>query len=251
MTHATARWPGLSRVFARSASAVLTATIATALTGCPMPKDDAKNTASNQPLVANQTVKTSTDNAAQNHDAPNSKTNNPPPHEDKKMNPVVVIETSLGTIEAELDLEKAPLSVANFLKYTDEGFYNGTIFHRVIPGFMIQGGGFTEAMVQKPTHSSVKNEAGNGLKNVTGTLAMARTMVVDSATAQFFINVHDNDFLNHRNNSPEGFGYAVFGKVISGMDVVDKIRLVPTGSKQGYDDVPKTPVVIKSIHRKH
>lgn len=168
---------------------------------------------------------------------------------DGKMT-TVVMETSLGTIEIELDGEKAPISAKNFLKYVDEKFYDGTIFHRVIKGFMIQGGGFTEKMDQKKTHDPIKNEATNGLKNLTGTLAMARTNIVDSATAQFFINVVDNDFLNHTDTSSRGYGYAVFGKVTSGMDVVEKIRAVPTGNKGGMDDVPTTPVVIKSVKRK-
>ena len=169
---------------------------------------------------------------------------------DKKMaaNPVVVMETSMGNVEIELFADKAPISVENFLKYADEGFYSGTIFHRVINDFMIQGGGFTDSLSQKPTKAPIKNEAENGLKNEKGTLAMARTNVVDSATAQFFINVKDNGFLNHTDKS--NFGYAVFGKVISGMDVVDKIKAVPTTTKQGYENVPSTPVVIKSMKRK-
>ncbi len=162
----------------------------------------------------------------------------------------VVMETSLGTLEIELDGEKAPISTQNFLKYVDDKFYDGLIFHRVIKNFMIQGGGFTENMDQKKTREMIKNEAGNGLKNVKGTIAMARTNVVDSATAQFFINVVDNDFLNQRDTSPSGFGYAVFGKVTSGMDVVDKIKSVSTGVKNGMDDVPTTAVVIKSVKRK-
>ena len=162
----------------------------------------------------------------------------------------VVMETSMGNIEIEVDGEKAPISAKNFLQYVDDKFYDGLIFHRVIKNFMIQGGGFDEKMTQKKTREQIKNEAGNGLKNVKGTLAMARTNVVDSATAQFFINVVDNDFLNHRDESSQGYGYAVFGKVTSGMDVVEKIRAVPTGVKSGMDDVPTTPVVIKSIKRK-
>ncbi len=162
----------------------------------------------------------------------------------------VVIETSLGKIEAELDSEKAPISVENFLKYVDKKHYDGTIFHRVIKGFMIQGGGMDEKMNEKKTDAPIKNEANNGLKNLRGTLAMARTSIVDSATAQFFINTVDNDFLNFRSPDPRGYGYAVFGKVTSGMDVVDKIREVPTGSSGMHDDVPTTPVVIKSIRRK-
>lgn len=174
--------------------------------------------------------------------------------EAKKMseskNPIVVMETSMGPVEIELFADKAPISTQNFLKYADEGFYNGTIFHRVISDFMIQGGGFTEDMKQKPTHAPIKNEATNGLKNERGTLAMARTMVVDSATAQFFINVKDNGFLNHTAPNERGYGYAVFGKVISGMDVVDKIKAVPTSNKGMHENVPTTPVVIKSMKRK-
>jgi peptidyl-prolyl cis-trans isomerase A (cyclophilin A) len=156
--------------------------------------------------------------------------------------PVVVISTSLGDITVELDAEKAPKSVANFLAYADEGFYDGTIFHRVIKGFMVQGGGMTADGKQKPTKAPIKNEADNGLKNDTGTLAMARTNVVDSATAQFFINAKDNDFLNHGGRD---FGYAVFGKVTGGMDVVRKIEAVETGR----GDVPAQPVLIQSIKR--
>ena len=168
---------------------------------------------------------------------------------EQKTNPVVVMETSKGTIKIELDAAKAPKSVANFLQYADEGFFDGTIFHRVIPDFMIQGGGFTPDMDQKNTHAPIVNEAGNGLKNTRGTLAMARTSVVNSATAQFFINVKDNSFLNHTSESSSGFGYAVFGKVTEGMDIVDKIVGVKTGSSQGMDDVPKEPVLIKSVKR--
>ena len=162
-------------------------------------------------------------------------------------NPVVTMETSKGTIKIELDKEKAPISVNNFVAYVNDKFYDGTIFHRVIPTFMIQGGGFDEKMNQKPTKAPIKNEAGNGLKNTRGTIAMARTGVVDSATAQFFINVKDNDFLNHRDDSQQGYGYAVFGKVIEGMDVVDKIKDVKTGTKGGFQDVPVETVVIKSV----
>lgn len=165
-------------------------------------------------------------------------------------NPTVVIETNQGTIEAELYADKAPISVENFLKYTQEGFYDGTVFHRVIDGFMIQGGGFTENMQQKPTRDQIKNEATNGLKNERGTLAMARTNVVDSATAQFFINVKDNDFLNHSSPTPSGYGYAVFGKVTNGMEIVEKIKGVPTTTRGMFQDVPVTPVVIKSVRKK-
>ena len=163
--------------------------------------------------------------------------------------PVVAIKTNLGTMKVELNQAKAPITVKNFLTYVDEGFYSGTIFHRVIEGFMIQGGGMTAKMAQKNTHAPIKNEAGNGLKNLRGTIAMARTGVVDSATAQFFINVVDNSFLDHQSESSQGFGYAVFGKVIDGMDVVDKIKKVRTGQKEGMDDVPVEPVIIESITR--
>jgi cyclophilin family peptidyl-prolyl cis-trans isomerase len=163
----------------------------------------------------------------------------------KGGNPVVLLETSMGNIKVELYPDKAPISVKNFLAYVKEGHYDGLVFHRVIRGFMIQGGGFTSDMKEKrPAHPPIKNEAGNGLKNERGTVAMARTGIVDSATAQFFINVVNNDFLNHANNSPQGFGYAVFGKVIEGMDVVDKIRSVPTGNVRMFSDVPKEPVSI-------
>lgn len=164
-------------------------------------------------------------------------------------NPVVLMETSAGNVRIELDQKNAPISVNNFLSYVDDKFYDGTIFHRVINNFMIQGGGFTPDMQQKKTKAQIKNEAGNGLKNRRGTIAMARTMVVDSATAQFFINVVDNDFLDHRDTSPQGYGYAVFGKVVEGMDVVDKIRSVRTGTKMGFGDVPMETVTIKSVRR--
>ncbi len=162
-------------------------------------------------------------------------------------NPMVLMSTSMGDVKIELYEDKAPESVKNFLAYVNDKFYDGTIFHRVIPNFMIQGGGFDQSMKQKATKAPIKNEAGNGLKNDTGTLAMARTNVVDSATAQFFINVKDNAFLNHRDDSPAGFGYAVFGKVVDGMDVVQKIEHVQTTTKGMYENVPVEPVVIKSI----
>jgi len=160
---------------------------------------------------------------------------------------VVVMETSLGNVEIELLAEKAPVSVSNFLAYVDGGFYDGTIFHRVISGFMIQGGGFEGGMNQKPTRAPIKNEAKNGLKNDRGTLSMARTSVIDSATSQFFINVANNDFLNH---GTRDYGYAVFAKVVGGMDVVDKIAAVRTGVSGGMRDVPVETVTIKSVKRK-
>jgi peptidyl-prolyl cis-trans isomerase A (cyclophilin A) len=162
-------------------------------------------------------------------------------------NPVVLIKTSMGNIKLELFEKEAPISVKNFLAYVNSGFYTGTIFHRVIPNFMIQGGGFTTDFKEKPTNAPIKNEAGNGIKNERGTLAMARTFIIDSASAQFFINVKNNDFLNHSDNSMQGFGYAVFGKVIEGMDVVDKIAAVPTGMHGEFSDVPKKEVIIDSV----
>ena len=165
-----------------------------------------------------------------------------------KHNPVVVMDTSMGTIKIELDSGKAPKTVANFLRYTDEGFYDGTIFHRVIGNFMIQGGGFTPDLKEKPVHEKIVNEADNGLKNLRGTIAMARTGEPNSATSEFFINVQDNPALDHAGPGP-AFGYAVFGKVIEGMDVVDKIKAVKTGSSNGMGDVPVEPVTIKSVKR--
>jgi cyclophilin family peptidyl-prolyl cis-trans isomerase len=172
-----------------------------------------------------------------------------PAEQKGSVKPMVTMKTSLGDIKIELYPDKAPATVKNFLSYVDDKFYDGTIFHRVISGFMIQGGGFTPDMAQKPTKAPVKNEAQNGLKNDRGTLAMARTMVVDSATAQFFINVVDNDFLNFRSPDVRGFGYCVFGKVVEGMDVVDKIKAVPTGQKNGMGDVPNDPVKILEVRR--
>ena len=162
----------------------------------------------------------------------------------------VVMETSLGDIEIVLDAVNAPVTVANFLSYVDEKFYDGTVFHRVIKNFMIQGGGFTPELAQKKTKAPIKNEANNGLKNLRGTIAMARTQVVDSATAQFFINTVDNAFLDFKEPTMRGFGYAVFGQVVAGMDVVDKIAAVKTGSHGFMGDVPVEAVVIKTIRRK-
>ena len=153
--------------------------------------------------------------------------------------------TSMGAFTAELDKAKAPISVENFVKYVESGHYNGTIFHRVIDGFMIQGGGFTKDMQQKPVQAAIKNESTNGLKNDIYTLAMARTNVRDSATSQFFVNVKQNDFLNYTGENPQGYGYAVFGKVVEGMDVIEKIKKVPTGNAGGHQNVPTTPVVIE------
>src|SRR6516162_10243069 len=160
----------------------------------------------------------------------------------------VVMETSLGTITIELDGDKAPLTVQNFLSYVDEGFFDGTIFHRVIPDFMIQGGGMEPGLKEKRTKGSIKNESSNGLTNKRGTLAMARTSAPDSATAQFFINLKDNAFLD-KAQARDGVGYAVFGKVTSGMDVVDKIKAVATARRGHHDDVPVKDVVITSVKR--
>lgn len=172
----------------------------------------------------------------------------PQQKENKAMsNPVVVMKTSMGDIEIELLQDKAPITVENFLNYVDEGFYDNTIFHRVIKNFMVQGGGFTADMNQKKTHAPIKNEAKNGLKNVRGSLSMARTGVVDSATSQFFMNLVDNAFLDHGGRD---YGYAVFAQVTDGLDVLDKIGTVATGNKGGHQDVPVEAVTIVSIKRK-
>lgn len=159
--------------------------------------------------------------------------------------PTLELQTSMGKIVVELEAQKAPKSTANFLQYAKDGFYTGTIFHRVIPGFMIQGGGFDQKMTQKPPRAPIENEARNGLRNQRGTLAMARTMDPHSATAQFFINHRDNPPLDYP--SRDGWGYAVFGKVIEGMDVVDQIAKVPTGNAGMHSDVPRTPIVIENV----
>jgi len=159
----------------------------------------------------------------------------------------VTIATTVGQMTLELDADNAPKTVENFLAYASSGFYDGTIFHRVINNFMIQGGGFTTDMEQKPTQAPVDNEANNGLKNERGTIAMARTQDPHSATAQFFINVQDNDFLNHTGENMQGWGYTVFGKITQGEDVLDKIRVVQTGSQGGHQDVPTEPIIIESI----
>jgi peptidyl-prolyl cis-trans isomerase B (cyclophilin B) len=158
----------------------------------------------------------------------------------------VMMTTTVGPITIELDADSAPKTVENFLSYVAGGFYDGTIFHRVIHNFMIQGGGFTADMEQKSTQAPIENEANNGLKNQRGTIAMARTQDPHSATAQFFINVQDNDFLNHTGENMQGWGYAVFGKVTDGEDVLDKIRGVQTGSQAGHQDVPVEPIIIES-----
>ncbi|GMG88712.1 peptidylprolyl isomerase [Biformimicrobium ophioploci] len=160
---------------------------------------------------------------------------------------MITLHTTYGDIDIELDFDNAPKTAANFLQYSRDGFYAGTIFHRVIDGFMIQGGGMLPSMEQKETGAPIQNEADNGLKNDIGTLAMARTQDPHSATAQFFINVNNNDFLNHRSKDTQGWGYCVFGKVTSGMDVVEKIKAVPTGSHGFHQDVPKDSVVIESV----
>ena len=162
---------------------------------------------------------------------------------------VVVLETNYGKITLELNEKKAPITVANFLRYVDSGHYEGTIFHRVIKDFMIQGGNFTAEMAPKKTKQPIKNEADNELKNLRGTIAMARTGVVDSATSQFFINLKDNAFLDHKSSAPREYGYAVFGQVVSGMDVVDRIGVSPTHTFKGFRDVPVEPVVIEKAYR--
>ncbi len=165
----------------------------------------------------------------------------------QEANPRVLLSTSLGDITVELEQQKAPVTSENFLAYTASGYFDGTVFHRVIPGFMIQGGGFTDDMRQKPANSPISNEADNGLKNDRGTIAMARTSDPHSATSQFFINLADNDFLNHRAKNAQGWGYAVFGRVVEGFEVVDAIAQVPTGTSGPHSDVPKEPVVIDRI----
>jgi peptidyl-prolyl cis-trans isomerase A (cyclophilin A) len=159
---------------------------------------------------------------------------------------MIRFETTLGDFTIELFDKDAPQSVANFLRYIDDEFFDGTIFHRIVPGFVIQGGGFTEDMTQKRTQPPVKNEADNGLKNKRGTLSMARTNDINSATSQFFVNLKDNDFLDH---SRGNFGYAVFARVTAGMDVIDKIAAVETGRRRGFDDVPVDAVIMKSVRR--
>lgn len=163
--------------------------------------------------------------------------------------PVVLMETTLGSIKIELWRDKAPITVKNFLRYVDERFYDDTIFHRVVRGFVIQGGGFTADMKQKRTYQPIRNEASPELRNDRGTIAMARTPKIDSATSQFFINLVDSDFLNHRDETQRGYGYAVFGRVIEGMDVVERIGAVKTTVHGQYRDVPATPVIVRSVRR--
>lgn len=163
-----------------------------------------------------------------------------------EQNPQVMLETSMGNIKIELFKDKAPITVKNFLGYVKDGYYDGLIFHRVIKEFMIQGGGMNDQLEQKKTKFAIKNEATNGLSNTRGTLAMARTNIVDSATSQFFINVVDNLFLNHKNKQPDNFGYCVFGQVLEGMETVDQIRGVKTANFKGHGDVPVEPVYIKT-----
>lgn len=159
----------------------------------------------------------------------------------------ILMTTTVGSMTLELDADNAPKTVENFLSYVSNGFYDGTIFHRVINNFMVQGGGFTADMEEKATQAPIENEANNGLENARGTIAMARTQDPHSATAQFFINVQDNDFLNHTGENMQGWGYAVFGKVTDGEDVLDKIRCVQTGSQAGHQDVPVEPIIIESV----
>ncbi|GIW40251.1 MAG: peptidyl-prolyl cis-trans isomerase [Candidatus Binatia bacterium] len=165
----------------------------------------------------------------------------------KEKHPVVRMKTSMGEIEIELYPDKAPKTVENFLRYVREGFYDGTIFHRVVPNFVVQGGGYDAEMHRKPTHGAIPNEADNGLGNEKGTIAMARTSDPHSATSQFFINTKDNPFLDHKDKTPQGWGYTVFGRVVKGMDVVEKIGKVPTTRRAGMADVPVEPVVIEKV----
>ncbi len=212
---------------------------------CGCTKSEAEE---NAPAAGETAVKTET--KAEAPAKVENKSGEAAPETKEKQMTVVIIETSKGNITVELDAEKAPVSVKNFLEYVDEGFYTDTIFHRVIKGFMVQGGGFTEDMSQKKTKAPIKIESANGLKNERGTLAMARTNVPDSATSQFFINHKNNDFLNYTAPTMQGYGYAVFGRVTDGMDVVDAIAEVKTGQKGPHGDVPLETVVIKKISRK-
>ncbi len=189
---------------------------------------------------------TSTNNTIPTDNQPNSLSNVNTQENTMSNMPVVQLETSMGNITIELNEEKAPKTVENFLNYVKSGHYEGTIFHRVIDGFMIQGGGMDAEMNEKKTNAPIENEADNDLKNDKGTIAMARTQDPHSATSQFFINVKDNDFLNHSGKNAQGWGYTVFGKVTSGMDVIEKMRGVPTGRFGMHADVPKEPITIQS-----
>ncbi len=180
---------------------------------------------------------------------PGQSSDTPAMTEPPKENPKVLMQTSMGDIVIELYPQKAPKTVANFLHYVDDGFYNNTVFHRVIDGFMIQGGGFTRDMAKKQTRAPIMNEADNGLRNTTGTIAMARTMDPHSATAQFFINVNNNSNLDFREKTPRAWGYTVFGRVVEGMEVVRAIKSVKTGTRGMYRDVPTTDIIIKKISR--
>ena len=188
----------------------------------------------------------STNSAIASQTQPNSTSNANTQETTMSNMPLVELETSMGNITIELNEEKAPKTVENFLNYVKSGHYDGTIFHRIIDGFMIQGGGMDAEMNEKATNAPVENEADNGLKNDAGTIAMARTQDPHSATSQFFVNVKDNDFLNHSGKNMQGWGYTVFGKVTSGMDVIEKMRGVPTGRFGMHADVPKEPVIINS-----
>lgn len=209
----------------------------TALIGCE-PKEEGKSLSTSKKKENVVTKNEEKNEQAKAESAPAGESN------------VVVLETSKGNVVLELDPDKAPKTVANFLQYVDDKHYDGTIFHRVISGFMVQGGGFTPEMKQKPANATVENEADNGLKNDRGTIAMARTSDPHSAGAQFFLNHKDNDFLNHRDKSAQGWGYCVFGKVVDGMDVVDEIAKVKTCTKGGYEDVPVEAIVIQRAYRK-
>lgn len=170
-------------------------------------------------------------------------------HTQSKENPMVRMTTNFGVIEIEMFSEQAPVTTANFMQYVNDGFFDGLVFHRVMPGFVIQGGGFEPGMKHKDTNAPIQNEADNGLKNDRGTLSMARTGDPHSATSQFFISLKDNDFLNHTGKNANGWGYAVFGKVVSGMDVVDAIAKTPTGSKAGHDNVPVEDAIIEKAEQ--
>ncbi len=202
-----------------------------------------------EPVDAGETPPPPTPPGPTVRDAPDQSRTRPTTATQPKENPVVEMKTSKGAIKIELYDDKAPKTVENFLTYVDEGFYDGTIFHRVIPDFMVQGGGFTKDLERKETHDTIEHEGRADLKNTEGAVAMARTSDPHSASSQFFINVADNDFLDFREKTPRGYGYTVFGKVVEGMDVVKAIEKVPTTRKKGMDDVPEETVVIESVRR--